>query len=273
MGIEVTPFIFLLYLGSGFGMSFLFVSYLAHERLARHLMNKLQVIDSLNISLAVVFNSLFLLWSSGCLIGSYFGGYKIFMNPLPQPFKNLLSLETVMDILQKAMSFLALAVASLQMSKLGSYDMLVPWGATCSSVALLQSIVMSVMFMIFRGETEWIFLYAFSAIVSLCVLSFSIFSVILIGRNRVPSERITGALSNLAVSWNIRVCYMVLVSSLLDLFCRSVLVLIEIGIYEPIQLFVDLSLLLRVISVLLSVVAVYSARIPSDKSYSEKVFN
>ncbi|KAI5190387.1 hypothetical protein NEMIN01_1011 [Nematocida minor] len=274
MAINVTPFIFLLDICSGFAMSFLFIAYSAHERINKHPTSRLQIVDSINISLTVVLNSLFLMWSTGCLLGSYFGVYKIFMSPMGQTFQNLLTLEMIIDIVQKSMCFLVLSLASFQMAILGDHEILVPWGSTCAFIALFQGLAMWVMLTIFKGLSGWVILYVFSGMVSLSIFIFSILTSILINRNKVSGKnKIAGYLPNQAVSWNVRLCHIILASSVLDLLSKSIFVILEIGIISMNQLLIDTLLLARAVSSMATVVAVYTARIPRDKSYSERALN
>lgn len=249
-------------------MSFLFIAYSAHQRLSKTVSSRICLIDTVNISLAVVFNSLFLLWSAGCLIGCYFGDYKIFISPLLPPFKSLLSLEMILDILQRSMNFLSLSISSLQMSRVSDRDRLSSWSAICSSLCLIIFVFSSVLFFIFQGDLQWLLFYVCSAVFSACVFLLGIFSVVLMSRK--SSAGIEGVISHLATIWNVRVCYFVILSGILDFVCKSVLILIEIGTITGNQLLVDMSVLFRLVSFMTSVVGVYTARIPSDKTYSQK---
>lgn len=272
MSIRVTPVIFLLDICNGFVMLGLFVSYSAHERLKRNPTNRLQIFDSINISLSVVLTSLFLLWAAGCLLGSYFGNYSVFLNPMRQSFKSLLTLEMLIDSIQKTMGFLVLGLASFQMATLGNHDTLIPWGGSCVTIGLLQGVSMCIMAGIFKGLNGWIILYLFSALISLMLWVFGMMSVVIIGKNKAP-EGITGHLSNQVVRWNVRLCLMVLLGSALDLLYKTVLVLMEINLVVKTQILIDILSLGKSISSVIIVFAVYATRIPRDKSYSTRILN
>ncbi|KAH9385164.1 uncharacterized protein NEMAJ01_0060 [Nematocida major] len=272
MAIVVTPFIFLLDLCAGLSMAFLFIAYSAHERLNKHPQNRLHVFDSANISLAVVLTSLFLLWSAGCLIGSYFGNYGVFVYPIIKSFRSLLTIEMLIDIFQKTLCFLVLAMASFQMSSLGNHEVLVPWGGVCASVGLIQGGAMGIMVVAFKGFAAWIILYAFSALISAGLCIFSVLSIAILQHNRAPNNMV-GYLSNKALDWNIRSCSMILASGALDFFYKALFVLMEVGAMEKMQLLIDILSLCKSASSVLCILSVYSSRIPRDKSYSVKSFN
>ncbi|OAG32967.1 hypothetical protein NEIG_01540 [Nematocida sp. ERTm5] len=272
MAIRVTPVIFLLDIFNSLTMPILFIYYSAHERLGVHPKNRVKIIDPVNISLAVMLTSFYMMWSIGCLLGSYFGEYEVFMSQMSLAFENLLTMEILIDVFQKAINFLVLAMASFQMGALGHRESLIPWGSTCASIGLMQSIAMAGMLVFFKGVSGWVILYVFSGLVSLSISIFSLLTIFMIKQNKMP-ENISGYLSNQMIRWNVNICYMSLIAGVLDLSYKAVFVLMEINALGKNQLFSDIFSLAKTASVFITVISVYTSRVPNSKSYSVQSYS
>ncbi|KFG25788.1 uncharacterized protein NESG_01772 [Nematocida ausubeli] len=263
MSIEVTPFIFLLNMLSALTMPIIFIRYTAHERITIKPV-RLDILDTINISVTVMLTSLYTMWSLGCLIGSYSGVYRIFMYPMGPSYNNLLVMEILIDIFMKGISLLSLSVISLQMK---CTEVLRPWGICCGIISIIQGICMCCMMVIFKGTYGWVILYMLSSILSCGIIIFSVLTGIII-RGYVGRDNVSNYMYNNISIWSMRICHMILVGSILDLMYKMGMILMEVNLLRKYQVLIDLLSLGKAVSVLVAVISAYSARIPKGKAYA-----
>lgn len=267
MPIAVTPFVFLLNLGMGLGMCGMFLGYSAHERMGPPLASGVARLDAVNISLAVIITSLFLVWSGGSLLGGYFGDYAMFRPDVSGPFETIEKIDILVDIFQKALEFCVLGLVSFQSTKIGDRETLVPWGKCCVAMGALQALLLAALQCYFKGLLGVLLACVLSALLNCVIMMFSLLTALTITAGG-PAGGVRGYFSQRISGWNLRVCLGVLAASLLDFSARTFFAVVEIQKREPYQLFVDVASLCKCLALFLIVALAYSARIPKSKAYS-----
>ncbi|KAI5186382.1 hypothetical protein NEHOM01_1436 [Nematocida homosporus] len=272
MSIRVTPVIFLLDVGAGLGLLSLFVGFSAHQRLQEKSHRLVSKADKSGIYLAVITTSLFLLWSSGAVLGAYFGMYEIFQADLPPAYLNLLKIEALVDIFQKMLGFFILALAGFQNAYVGDKHVLVPWGKTCASLGCIQAFLFILMLVSFKGVYGWMLLYVLSAVVDGVIVLFAALSCTLLLHDK-QTAGIAGYLPAKICKWNISVCLLIGLAALLDGIAKACLVALELYGRNSASLLIDMCGMLRCAATSLFVFTAYFGRIPKSKAYSTTASN
>lgn len=267
MAIRTTPVVFLLNIGAAITMLGMFVMCSAHVRLQDKMVTRTSRVDRANIYICVCITSLFLMWSIGGAIASYFGNYSVFLDEMPPAYKNLFKLEILIDILQKSLGFFILSVAAFQNAFIGDRDTLLPWGKVCIMIGVIQAFVFFIAQRFFEGVYGWIILFILSATFDCIVMLFSVLSFVLIRRD-VNTKGMSGYLPKKMLAWNMRTCLFVFFAFILDFFAKSGFVVLEIKKQTDGSLPADLASVARGTSTLLLVHQAYLCRIPRTKAYS-----
>ncbi|KAI5190762.1 hypothetical protein NECID01_1129 [Nematocida sp. AWRm77] len=267
MPIAVTPFIFLLNFGAGLGMCGMFLGCAAHKRMGDPAPSGVGKLDMANISLSVVITSLFLLWSTGSLLGAYFGNYAMFQTDGSSSFETIEKTDIFVDIFQKTLQLCVLGLVSLQSTKIGNRETLIPWGKCCVAMGVLQAVLVTMLQGFFKGTLGVLLVYMFSALLDGIVGVFCILTCILISRS-ARTQGVRGYFAHKIATWNLRIAAGVFLACVLDFISKAFFSVAEVFGKHPPQLFVDLASLCKCGAPFLTVFMAYSSRIPKSKAYS-----
>ncbi|OAG28879.1 hypothetical protein NEDG_01018 [Nematocida displodere] len=267
MSISVSPFYFLLNMGVVVGMCGMFLKYSAHERMSQKKRTLASNVDMSIVGCSVVITSLFVVWSGGGLLASYFGNFSLFQEGGPQVLETLQKTDILIEIGQKVISFLILSLAALQSRKTGDALELNAWGKCMIGVCAILGASFFVLQTVFKGFLGVVVLYLMSSIFDVFVVIFSLLTIILI-RKDLPSGKTTAYLPQKIADWNTGVCLVLVCSVMLDFASKVFFIGVEVTGRLHIPLLIDMASMVKCVSTLLLAYTGYSARIPQSKAYS-----
>lgn len=267
MSVKLSPFYFLVNSGVALGLSYLFVSYKAHQRLRSPKKTVfLEGVDVVCVGLGVLITSLFSVWTAGGLLVSYFGSYSVFKDEQLEFVTNLKKLEIIFGVLQRTSGFLVLALCGFQGCTTGNPSLLRAWSLTCCTAGSFLGVLLLCLRGSVTGLLGELFICALSVVLDMVLIVFSGCAMLILRRD-VPRFGVSSYVPQKILGWNTGVCATVAFSGTCSMLARILLIWMELKSGDPLQLLVDLASVLKCLGTFQMVLTIYQARIPYAMGY------